>query len=83
MERFFVVLCIVYLLWFVIRANNKVNKLTRELQEANKKIEAITKTCDAQAEHFTNCSWILKDDVGIGYDSYFYSKYHRDKKREN
>jgi hypothetical protein len=33
-------------------------------------------------DHLNNCSYIHKDEVGVGYQGYLYSKYHRKYKIE-
>ena len=54
-----------------------VQKLAYEVDTIKITADSALRICKAQSEHFKTCSFISKDDIGIGYDSYLYSKYDR------
>ena len=87
-NRLEILLTAVFFLLFILQlvgftSTEKIEKQYRiELSVRDSIIENYSYRDSLIIDHLSKCSYIHKDSVGVGYQGYLYSKYHRKYKIE-
>ena len=75
----FNILVVMLLLFGVLVVQNTIqhNDQMKEIRELKILIQERAVKDTLYWKHLENCAFIQKDSIGVGYQSYLYSKYHR------
>ena len=61
----------------IVKMSVNHNDQMKGIQEIKISIEKRNHLDTLYWNHLENCAFIQKDSIGVGYQSYLYSKYHR------
>jgi hypothetical protein len=57
--------------------NDEISDLHKQTKDLTIQIDSLNTRLDLMNDHYKECAFISREDVAIGYQGYFYSKYHR------
>ena len=70
------ILCGIIAIGISCEKNHEVEM--RKLTRIEAKVDRRDNLDSMYMDHLSQCSFLTRDDIGIGHNDYLYSKYHRD-----